>query len=111
MLAGHNETLYTNSSMNKLFFVLTELIVLSHLALKNESVRKCTLSLAEELQNFLKILDIEESQYIKQIEHRYYVYRYWLDAEIRHRLATRASQTTNKDAASNQSDEDEAVEV
>jgi hypothetical protein len=38
MLAGHNETLYINSAMNQLFFILTELIVPSHLTLKNESV-------------------------------------------------------------------------
>ena len=53
-VAGHNEILYTNSAMNKLFLILIELIFFSHLPLGNQSVRKCTLRLAEELQKFLK---------------------------------------------------------
>ena len=84
MLAGHKETLYTNSAMNKLFFMLIELIVLSHLTMKNESVsQKVYLEFGRGIANFSeKSLTVPKGFVILKFEHEHFLYFYCPDGPI-----------------------------
>ena len=84
MLAGHKETLYTNSAMNKLFFMLIELIVLSHLTMKNESVsQKVYLEFGRGIAKFSeKSLTVPRGFVILKFGHEYFLHFYFSDGPI-----------------------------
>ena len=84
MLAGHNETLYTNSAMNKLFFILTELIVLSHWTLKIESVnQKVYLEFGRGIAKISeKSLTAPRGFVILKFEHEHFIHFYFSDGPL-----------------------------
>jgi hypothetical protein len=84
MQAGHNETLYTNSAMNKLFFMLTELIVLSHLTLENQSVsQKVYLEFGRGIAKISKkSLTVPKGIVILKFGQEHFIHFYFLDGPI-----------------------------
>ena len=84
MLVGHNEILCTNSAMNKLFFMLIELIVLSHLTLGNESVsQKVYLKFGRGIPKFSeKSLTVPKEFAILKFGHEHFIHFYFSDGPL-----------------------------
>ena len=76
---GLNEILCTNSAMNKLFFMLIELIVLSYLTWGNESVsQKVYLMFGRGIANFYeKSLTVPKDFVILKFGHEHFVHFYF----------------------------------
>jgi hypothetical protein len=81
---AHNEILCTNSAMNKLFFMLMELIVLSHLILENQSVsQKVYLKFGRENPKFSeKSLTVPKHFAILKFGHEHFIYFYFSDGPL-----------------------------
>ena len=84
MLAGHNEILCTNSAINKLLFMLIELIVLSHLTLGNQLVsQKVYLKFGRGIPKFSeKSLTAPKHFAILKFGHEHFIYFYFSDGPL-----------------------------
>jgi hypothetical protein len=81
---GHNEILYTNSAMNKSFFMLIELIILNHLTLGNESVnQKVYLKFGRGMAKISeKSLSVPKDFVILKFGHEHFIHFYFLDGSF-----------------------------
>ena len=79
MQAGLNEILSTNSATNKSFFILIELIVLSHLTLGNQSVsQKVYLKFGRGIAKFSEeSLTVPKDFVILKFGHEHFVHFYF----------------------------------
>ena len=84
MLVGHNEILCTNSAMKNLFFMLIELIVLSHLTLGNESVsQKVYLKFGRGIAKLCeKSPTVPKDFVILKFGHEHFIHSYFLDGPL-----------------------------
>ena len=81
---GHNEILYTNSAMNKSFFMLIELIILNHLTLGNESVnQKVYLKFGRGMAKISeKSLSVPKDFVILKFEHEHFIHFHFSDGSF-----------------------------
>ena len=81
MLVGLNEILCTNSATNKSFFMLIELIVLSHLTFGNQSVsQKVYLKFGRGIAKFSeKSLTVPKDFVILKFGHKHFIHFYLSD--------------------------------
>ena len=83
-MAGHNEILYTNSAMNKLFLILIELIFFSHLPLGNQSVsQKVYLTFGRGIAKISeKSLTVQKEFVILKFGHEHFIHFYVSDGPL-----------------------------
>ena len=83
-VAGHNEILYTNSAMNKLFFILIESIFLSYLPLGNQSVsQKVYLKFGRGFAKFSeKFHTVQKEFVILKFGHKHFIHFYFSDRPL-----------------------------
>ena len=79
---GHNEILYTNSVMNKLFFMLMELNIFNHLALGNESVSQKVKFGRGMAKISEKSLSVPKDFVILKFGHEHFIHFYFSDGSF-----------------------------